>query len=401
MTSSANTVDMESRTAIGKLLLHADECSKRVLTAYNPTAAHAAANTKALKKFNLDILEPCAEYLNIRLADDDGNKIFTKDSLVPRIILGVEAHLPSKCSECSEQYTVDFNGSDRPLYHCFMCFQGSHDCSAIKAHWQSEITASIDTSLLGSIWLCHKCHQSSNPVKPRKSRCRHDSLPHQEERDTLPKTHHNEDNPQLHQQRETDQTLTICDAYKVGSCPHGISGKKLVNDEICPHRHPKRCKKYCRNGPSGRQGCKRGDSCKFYHPTLCKYSLKKRLCTNDKCKFVHLTGTARKAPSTKTGPVSKTTYKRSSRRGRDNPNLNTRDDNATDSASFLELKALVQKLTTSFEQELASVKALIGYPRSFPPLPAQPGLMPIPYPVQNQLFKPAHPGGTTIPPASY
>ena len=158
------------------------------------------------------------------------------------------------------------------------------------------------------------------------------------------------------------------------------------------------------SGPSGRQGCKRGDSCKFYHPTLCKYSLKKRLCTNDKCKFVHLTGTARKAPSTKTGPVSKTTYKRSSRRGRDNLNHNTRDDNATNSVSFLELKALVQSMNTSFKKELASMKAMIEYPLSYPQLPAPPGFLPMPYhPLaqRSQLYKPAQPGGITIPPGSY
>ena len=69
---------MDTRTAIENLLLVADECSKKVITAFDPTAPRAATNIKALSKFNLNILEPCAEFFGIKLADDDGNKLFTK-----------------------------------------------------------------------------------------------------------------------------------------------------------------------------------------------------------------------------------------------------------------------------------------------------------------------------------
>ena len=93
------TVEMDTKTAIGKLLLVADECSKRVITAFDSTASRAATNVKALSKFNLDILEPCAEFLDIKLADDDGNRLYTRETLITRIILTIKALLPTICSK--------------------------------------------------------------------------------------------------------------------------------------------------------------------------------------------------------------------------------------------------------------------------------------------------------------
>ena len=66
------TTDMDTKTAIGNILLVADECSKKVITAFDSTATHAATNVK-MSKFNLDILEPCAEFFGITLADNGGN----------------------------------------------------------------------------------------------------------------------------------------------------------------------------------------------------------------------------------------------------------------------------------------------------------------------------------------
>ena len=60
-------MDVESKTKeiVGNLLLIADDLSKRVITSFDPFASRAAINVKALKRFNLDLLEPCAEFLNI------------------------------------------------------------------------------------------------------------------------------------------------------------------------------------------------------------------------------------------------------------------------------------------------------------------------------------------------
>ena len=158
---------MDAKTAIGILLLKADPFSKKVITAFDINAARTAINTKALKKFNLELLEPCAKFLNIKLADDDGNKVFTKETLVDRIIHAIYALLPSTCSECQSQYTVEFEAEEKPLFHCYMCFQGSHNCGAVRDYHDR---VSDDRAIAGSIWLCHSCLVSTNPVKPRKQK---------------------------------------------------------------------------------------------------------------------------------------------------------------------------------------------------------------------------------------
>ena len=88
---------------------------------------------KALNSFNLDILEPCANFLGINLSDSEENKLFTKESLINKIILGIRALLPSQCSDCNQQYTVVLDSENPPVFTCHICYQGSHDCDTIKS----------------------------------------------------------------------------------------------------------------------------------------------------------------------------------------------------------------------------------------------------------------------------
>ena len=83
------------KTAFGKLLLAADQnrLTKTVLDAFDSFATRSS-KVKSLSKFKLEPLEPCAEFLNVTLADADLNKIYTKSSLVIRIIVAIEALLP-------------------------------------------------------------------------------------------------------------------------------------------------------------------------------------------------------------------------------------------------------------------------------------------------------------------
>ena len=113
--------------------------------------------------------------MGIALADPDSNKIYTKESLINRLMLGINALLPSQCSECSEHYSVEFDTESESLFTCHMCFQVSHDCSAIKEKYQTLSEASI-ALLSGHVWLCSDCMISSNPVKPRKFKSRHNSI---------------------------------------------------------------------------------------------------------------------------------------------------------------------------------------------------------------------------------
>ena len=102
----------------------------------------------------------------------------------------------------------------------------------------------------------------------------------------------------------------ICNHYKMGTCRHGASGKKLVNNKECMYSHPFKCKDYCRFGPDGCDG-----TCGLMHPILCSDSLKFRECFNVNCTFAHLQGTQRyktanySQPYTKNSSFSNTHFK--------------------------------------------------------------------------------------------
>lgn len=85
----------------------------------------------------------------------------------------------------------------------------------------------------------------------------------------------------------------ICPLYLKNSCPHGTSGKKLIDDKECDKYHPKCCHRFVKEGPKSKRGCRKGKNCDFFQPVLCKYSLGNRRCTNKECTFVHLPGTKR------------------------------------------------------------------------------------------------------------
>ena len=78
-----------------------------------------------------------------------------------------------------------------------------------------------------------------------------------------------------------------CPDYIRGCCDHGISGKG------CAFPHRKRCNRFCRNGPHPKYGCSKGSECTFFHPELCKFSVRNRVCLNLSCIYTHLKFTRR------------------------------------------------------------------------------------------------------------
>ena len=381
----------EIKTIVGNLLMKADELTKRVLTAFDP-AAKRTVNFKSLNSFNLDLLEPCATFLGIDLSDSDEHKLFTKESLINRIILGIRALLPSQCSDCNQQYIAEFDPEVDPLFTCHMCYQGSHDCETVK-DLHSALGSTSTALLSGHVWLCSNCHSTGVPIKPRKSKSRHNSLTQNDAlsriRDKLlsqdihsPANQSPEpissgvdsvlrrdlqDEPSTHLQSLSRER--ICQKYKTGKCPHGIGGNKLVNDQKCDKEHPKRCFKFCRFGTKHKHGCKKGNSCDYFHPSLCKFSLQKRICTNKEFKYVHLKGTKRDEQSSssskendrtsavKVPPIIK----------------NGKEEDSSEPDHFLELKRLVQSMQANFQQEISSIKASLHcnqpviYPNYFNP----------------------------------
>ena len=138
-----------------------------------------------------------------------------------------------------------------------------------------------------------------------------------------------------------------------------MRGTKNIDGKRCAFTHPKRCTKYCRYGSQGKNGCKKGVDCDFDHPTLCRYSVKKRLCTNLQCTYVHLAGTAREEGTNKTKTSSQQGKDNDGKRGKKNQSNTKHTDSASKSQgdSFLELKSLVKSIQASFQAEISKLKA--------------------------------------------
>ena len=81
----------------------------------------------------------------------------------------------------------------------------------------------------------------------------------------------------------------LCIEFKRGRCQLGISGRKVINGNVCKYLHPKVCLRYSRHGNQGCQG-----SCNFFHPILCRNSVRYKKCYQKDCTFTHLSGTERK-----------------------------------------------------------------------------------------------------------
>ena len=91
---------------------------------------------------------------------------------------------------------------------------------------------------------------------------------------------------------EIIKRIPTCEDYRHGKCVHGLSGKKIVNNQCCEFRHPKKCRYYCRYGSDPELGCNMV-SCRFFHPIICDFSVRYGHCKKEGCTYVHLVGTNR------------------------------------------------------------------------------------------------------------
>lgn len=88
----------------------------------------------------------------------------------------------------------------------------------------------------------------------------------------------------------------VCEEYKHGSCVHGLKGTREIDGKVCDFKHPKKCLAYCKFGNDYYKGCNTVN-CKFFHPIICRNSMKSKVCIIDNCTYSHLVGTRRKAPN--------------------------------------------------------------------------------------------------------
>ena len=337
-------------------------------------------------KFQLDSLEKCAEFLSIPLDDANEIMMFTnKNSLATRIVAEIKAYYPSTCQDCSQGYQVVFDDDETaPLYNCFKCFRGSHNCNTIKERHEALKDQPVPTGL---VWLCNDCYARANPVKPpKRARSRAPSAnssekagkdkkkevasdgEDEEEEETEEEEEEEEEEAEIKETKPPDDNKTplntggrenpkssapakdkggkekvVCQQYKMRKCPHGADGKKKISGSKCPDYHPRRCRKFCLNGPWGEFGCSLGKDCPGLHPILCRYSMKERRCTTKNCTFTHLKGTKRHPSSEDAACSQRSSGKRPrDKKEADEPKTSPNPKPDVANSNFLELMGLIQ-----------------------------------------------------------
>ena len=242
---------------------------------------------KAIHKNMLKISKPeiqnAADFL-LQVQPDDK----TKPGLVAAIINRIDSLLLEKCNKCDSFYSI--GREDTPSINCQSCGQGAHEPCY-------KDLARIISSYPGVIFLCARCENTESKTATSKQQ------PQDEIQDLLtqltPTDDKQDDASQPSKQENPDDNEPpICQLYKRGACPHGITGLRKVNDRICNFSHPKRCMKYCQFAEDPETGCSDGRDCDYFHPILCKFALKDKLCTNRSCRFTHIRGTKRFRPRT-------------------------------------------------------------------------------------------------------
>ena len=298
---------------------------------------------------------------------------------------------------------------------CFLCFQGYHECEQNT----SKVSSLPSPLPQGLVWLCTNCTQTNNPIPAKPSKSRGASKPASKPTSIPPSScpspaavatsvlSTEELTLRLETvQRQQQQTvmaeadLEVCEALKVGKCPHGISGRTLVNGVSCSKAHPKRCQKFTRFGTNAKKGCTLGSNCEHYHTQHCKSSQKNRQCFNEKCTFVHLAGTKRsKLPANPKSDSNNTNLTEQKKPGRNR--LKSGSEMAkTSSDHFLEMKTLLESMQEKFQKELKSLQEQVTYQASkisslVPPMAHQGLCQMIPNPTINHIMpSPLNPART-------
>ena len=323
----------KEKVVIGGLVNQADALAKKVLAAYNPSLSYST-NLQNVSKCNTAQLEACAKLVKLKARSDDGNntKLYrNKDILSDRIILRIESLFEAECSDCKLTYQNTLDSA--PLFTCRLCLLGCHNCEKMK-----QRAANIgEDKPEGFVWICHVCLGKNNladmspPPVPRDTSSNEDKEDTTENLETIKEDDEKEEMPMVKGTRESPRRgidekkekntrkapkkKVICEMYVRRTCPHGRSGSKLIDGIPCQGNHPKRCYKFCDFGYRNERGCKKGKRCHYWHPKLCKFSLKGKMCEIDGCTYQHLRSLRKIQGDDTEEPPRGTTYRRSAPAG--------------------------------------------------------------------------------------
>ena len=352
--------ETKCKEIIGRLLMKCNDTQRKVISAFNHSEA-MEKNEKHMGKLQVPMLEDTAEYLNIRIEDANSRKLYTKPFLVKKIIKKLYSLLPSVCPYCSETYSIDLK--DKPLFLCHVCEQGAHNCKTLE-DFNSSLPKPIPK---GFVWICPVCRGDSTTSEESCSEqpdctAAMKAKPQDCSSDQHKSLNCKQNGIEIAQYQLPTKNGTpigtkpsiICAKYRKGVCPHGLRGNKVIEGKKCSFEHPRACRKYSSFGSKGPNGCKR-ESCRYYHPVLCRYSFKDRLCVNQNCTFVHLKGTKRHREDSLQPVTSR------------NPPVLTGGNNTIihpKNEPLEKIEAMIRALKESQELEIRNLKQELSYIKS-------------------------------------
>ena len=172
--------------------------------------------------------------------------------------------------------------------------------------------------------------------------------------------------------RITDSSATLIDQVYTNNVDN-IKSCNILTVDLTDHlaTHTKISFK-----TSGGTLSKSGANCEYFHPTICKHSLSRRVCTYKDCTFVHLKGTKRAEPTQANLLGSSNPQKK--------PDRSVKGGSSDSSEEhFLELKRLVSEMTSNFNQEISNIKASLLHVQIHASKNAH--FQPHPLPLMNQF----------------
>ena len=279
------------KSVLGELLNQATPLAKIIISAYSPDVKYET-NMANIRRYDAAHIEAAAAFLGFRVRADEKKLYKNLKVLSDRVILKIESLFESSCTECGEKYCNKL--SDVPLITCYLCLQGCHNCDKV-----TEKAPARTKSPGGSVWLCFGCLKKNdlalvpklNSTKPPTNK-----IKSADNKDRGEDDEEEDEEDRVSPRRNREPSLKagpVCEAYKKRECPHGLTGKRLVDCKACPFRHPPRYFRWCQHGENSKRGCTRGKECKYFHPRLCQSSVAKRMCQREDCKYIHLKGTRR------------------------------------------------------------------------------------------------------------
>ena len=302
-----------------------NDAVKKVIKLYNYDNEGTVIYKDMLKSAKKDFQSTAEFLLQIQIEEQ------VKSKLVSAIINRIDSLLLELCQKCEKFYKVD--REDVPTITCQNCGQGIHEPC------YRDISRTI-ASYPGIVYICANCinpsSKSSTQSQPSEEKDQLSQNSQENSQTHLPAASQSPNRGANHSQLpfspddDKEHDMPLCQLYRRGACPHGITGLRKINGRVCNSAHPKRCQRWCQYGDDQEMGCSEGRDCERFHPILCKFSLKYKLCTNRSCKFNHVKGTRRYRPRTEEDQQVKensNNYNQEQGRYPSNPHASTRTEN--------------------------------------------------------------------------